>query len=262
MKNLTKVGFVQAPDANLRKQVLSGFRLLRKKSAVVGEPTASISAKKVAIGDDYSSERTMTGVNVQNIELLLSTTELLDPLIMALHIMAALGEIRYESHDLEVQFQLQLISSTKVANKIEELRKRLEDAEVELRTSRSLTDKLKEQLVESSNTVSVQDSKITFLEAAKVIANEEKKGKILKFERKLAYDGYNLCLKKMSKAYLEVDTEVLDYIEVFDIMSEEFEDDEDPEDPNCSCCFLAIFLIISFCNISFVMIPDVAIRTS
>ncbi|KAA8536609.1 hypothetical protein F0562_029087 [Nyssa sinensis] len=44
-ENLVKAGLIQSPDMDLRKQVLSGFRPLRKKRAAVGEPTAAISAK-------------------------------------------------------------------------------------------------------------------------------------------------------------------------------------------------------------------------
>ncbi|KAA8514773.1 hypothetical protein F0562_017952 [Nyssa sinensis] len=186
---------------------------------------------------------------------------------MQVHIKAALGEIRYQSYDIEAQFQLQLqlMSSTKGANKIKELKKKLEDAEMELETSRSLTDKLKEKLAESFNTVSVQDLEITSLgseladlkrqisklkldlsiaeivasefetrhysdiEAAKVAAVEKQKVKILKLRRKLASDAYNLYLKKMAKAYPRVNMEVLDHKEVVEVESEEFEDDEDPE---------------------------------
>ncbi|KAA8541431.1 hypothetical protein F0562_025394 [Nyssa sinensis] len=69
------------------------------------------------------------------------------------------------------------------------------------------------------------------IEAAKVITVKEKNDKILKLRRKLASDGYNLCLKKIAKAYQEVDTKVLDHIEISNPESEEFEDDEDPEVP-------------------------------
>ncbi|KAA8535626.1 hypothetical protein F0562_030629 [Nyssa sinensis] len=41
----------------------------------------------------------------------------------------------YESHDLEAQLQLQLMSSVEVANKIEELKKKLEKIKMELGTS-------------------------------------------------------------------------------------------------------------------------------
>ncbi|KAA8538502.1 hypothetical protein F0562_028127 [Nyssa sinensis] len=185
----------------------------------------------------------------------------------ALYIIATLGEIRYESHDLEAQLHLQLMSSTEVANKVEELKKRLEEAEMELGTSRSLTDELRGQLAESSRTVSSQDSEIHSLgnevadlkwqisdlisemhvvetaaseaeakhhseiEVAKVVVVNEQKDKILKLGRKLTFDGYNLCLKKMAKAFLEIDTEVLDHIEVSNVESEDFEDDEVFEDP-------------------------------
>ncbi|KAA8544752.1 hypothetical protein F0562_019544 [Nyssa sinensis] len=64
------------------------------------------------------------------------------------------------------------------------------------------------------------------IEAANVAMVDEQKDKILK----LASDSYNLCLKKMAKAFLEIDTEVLDHIEFFDVESEDFEEDEVFED--------------------------------
>ncbi|KAA8519277.1 hypothetical protein F0562_013533 [Nyssa sinensis] len=138
------------------------------------------------------------------------------------------------------------------------------DVKIELGTSRSLTNKLKKQLVKSSNTVSLRDLKIVSLndevvdlkrlilelkldlsiaETAasevetklcykiEVAAVEEQKDKILKLGRKLASNGYNLYLKKMANAYLKIDTEVLDHVEVSDTESNKFEDDEDSEDP-------------------------------
>ncbi|KAA8532340.1 hypothetical protein F0562_032405 [Nyssa sinensis] len=75
----------------------------------------------------------------------------------------SLGEIRYESHDLESQLQLQLLSSNKIAQKIKELKKKVEDTEVELGIAHSLIDNLKEELAESFNAVSLQDSKIILL---------------------------------------------------------------------------------------------------
>ncbi|KAA8536908.1 hypothetical protein F0562_029386 [Nyssa sinensis] len=57
------------------------------------------------------------------------------------------------------------------------------------------------------------------IEATKVAAVDVQKDMILKLGRKLTFDSYNLCLKKMAKAFLEIDIEVLDYIEVFDIKS-------------------------------------------
>ncbi|KAA8525000.1 hypothetical protein F0562_011362 [Nyssa sinensis] len=124
--------------------------------------------------------------------------------------------------------------STEATNKVKELKKRLEETKMELRTSRSLTDELRGQLAESSSTIDTFEAKARHhleIEAAKVVAVDEQKDKILKFGRKLASDSYNLCLKKMAKAFLEIDTEVLDHIEVSDFKSEDFEDDEVSEDP-------------------------------
>ncbi|KAA8532291.1 hypothetical protein F0562_032324 [Nyssa sinensis] len=155
--------------------------------------------------------------------------------------MDALSEIRYESHDFEAQLQLQLMSSTEAANKVEELKKILEEAEMELGTYRSLTDKLKGQLAESSSTIinvvietaasKTEAKHHSEIEATKVAMVNEQKDKILKLGRKLASDGYNLCLKKMDKAFPKIDTEVLDHIEVSDVESEDFEDDEVSKDP-------------------------------
>ncbi|KAA8517166.1 hypothetical protein F0562_017459 [Nyssa sinensis] len=70
------------------------------------------------------------------------------------------------------------------------------------------------------------------IEAAKVAAVDEHKDKILKLgKRKLASNGYNLCLKKMAKAFPEIDIEVLDHEEVSNVESEDFEEDEVFEDP-------------------------------
>ncbi|KAA8544987.1 hypothetical protein F0562_019796 [Nyssa sinensis] len=69
------------------------------------------------------------------------------------------------------------------------------------------------------------------IEATKVEVVDEQKDKILKLGRKLASNGYNLYLKKMAKAFLEIDTEVLDHIEVSNIESGDFKDDEISEEP-------------------------------
>ncbi|KAA8532292.1 hypothetical protein F0562_032325 [Nyssa sinensis] len=45
------------------------------------------------------------------------------------------------------------------------------------------------------------------IEATKIVAVDEQKDKILKLGRKLVFDGYNFCLKKMAKAFPEIDTE-------------------------------------------------------
>ncbi|KAA8545005.1 hypothetical protein F0562_019778 [Nyssa sinensis] len=136
--------------------------------------------------------------------------------------MATLGEIRYESHDLKAQLQLQLKSFIEAANKIEELKKRLEETEMELGTSRSSIDELKGQsklsIVETA-TSEVETRHCSEMEVAKVTAIDEQKDKILKFGRKLTSDGYNLCLKKFANAYPKIDIEVLDHIKVFDVES-------------------------------------------
>ncbi|KAA8524988.1 hypothetical protein F0562_011374 [Nyssa sinensis] len=187
----------------------------------------------------------------------LSWDKILRKLAQALHIMAALGEIKYKSHDLEALLQLQLRSSTEATNK--------------------------GQLGESSSTVSARDLEIYFLsnevadlkwqisdlildmsvvktaasggkarhyleiEATKVAAVDEQKDKILKVGRKLTSNGNNLCLKKIAKAFPEINTEVLDHIEVSDIKSEDFEDDEVFEDPTAllilsHASFVIVFL--------------------
>ncbi|KAA8550283.1 hypothetical protein F0562_001967 [Nyssa sinensis] len=46
------------------------------------------------------------------------------------------------------------------------------------------------------------------IETTKVAAVNEQNDKILKLKRKVAFNGYNLCLKKMAKAFPELDMEV------------------------------------------------------
>ncbi|KAA8547314.1 hypothetical protein F0562_003822 [Nyssa sinensis] len=84
-------------------------------------------------------------------------------LCKALHNMAVLSEIKYEPYDLESQLQQQLLSSNEATQKIEELKKKVEDIKVELRTTHSLIENLKKKLAKSSNTVSFQDSEIILL---------------------------------------------------------------------------------------------------
>ncbi|KAA8525558.1 hypothetical protein F0562_007413 [Nyssa sinensis] len=108
--------------------------------------------------------------------------------------MIVLDEIRYESHDLESQLQLSDISIFETATFKAKIRYR---------------------------------SKI---KVARVTAVEEKKDEILKLGRRLAYDGYNFCLKKMAKAYPKFDIEVLENIDFSEAESEEFKDNDDPED--------------------------------
>ncbi|KAA8531079.1 hypothetical protein F0562_005788 [Nyssa sinensis] len=161
--------------------------------------------------------------------------------------LAALGEIRYESYDLEAQLQLQLMSYTEAVNKIKELKKRLEKSEMELGTSQSLTNELmgSELSIVETTASEAKARHRSKIEATKVVVVDEQKDKILKLRRKLAFDGYNLCLKKIAKAYLKVDTKVLDHIEVFDVESEDFKDDEVSEDlgdQSCILCLVIVFL--------------------
>ncbi|KAA8532352.1 hypothetical protein F0562_032393 [Nyssa sinensis] len=81
----------------------------------------------------------------------------------ALHIIAVLGEIRYESHNLESQLQLQLLNSNETVQKIKELKKKVEDIDGELGTAHSLIDNLKKELAKSSNIVSLRDLEIILL---------------------------------------------------------------------------------------------------
>ncbi|KAA8544466.1 hypothetical protein F0562_022494 [Nyssa sinensis] len=129
--------------------------------------------------------------------------------------MVVLGEIRYESHDLKSLLQLQLLSSNEAVQKIEELKKKVEDTKSDL------------YIVETAASEAKMRHR-SIIEANRVAAVEEKKDKILKLEQRLTSNGYNLCLKKMAKAYPKVDTELLDQIEVSDDESEEYEDDEEP----------------------------------
>ncbi|KAA8529926.1 hypothetical protein F0562_034470 [Nyssa sinensis] len=71
------------------------------------------------------------------------------------------------------------------------------------------TSTLSSRVVKSSNAISLRDLEITLIV-------EKKKDKILKLGKRLASDGYNLCLKKIAKAYPKVDTKLLDQIEVSD----------------------------------------------
>ncbi|KAA8517131.1 hypothetical protein F0562_017424 [Nyssa sinensis] len=157
-------------------------------------------------------------------------------------------------------------SSIEAMQKIEELKKKVEETEVELGASCSLTNNLKEELAKSSNTVSLRDSEINLLRTevsdlkrqiselildlslvetvtsevetrhrleikdAQAATIEEQKGKILRLGWRLASDSYNLCLKKTAKAYAEVDIDLLDQIEVSDDENGEYEDDKGLDD--------------------------------
>ncbi|KAA8532446.1 hypothetical protein F0562_032479 [Nyssa sinensis] len=190
---------------DLHKQVISGFQTLRKKRTTVGEPITTVSAKRVAIGECSSSERTMTEGNIHCHEVLPSRPKLSNSPPAGGSDMAGTFTplSMYESHDSEAQLQLQLMSSTKVDNKVEKLKKRLEDADMELRTSRSLTNKLigSEMYVVETAASEAEARHCSKIKTAKVTAVDEQKDKILKLRRKLASYGYNLCLKKMAKAY-------------------------------------------------------------
>ncbi|KAA8529882.1 hypothetical protein F0562_034515 [Nyssa sinensis] len=140
-------------------------------------------------------------------------------LCRALHIMAALGEIRYESHDLEAQLQFQLMSSIKAVNKVEELKKRLEKV------------KMLEMFVVKTAASKTEARHYSEIKVAKVAKINEQKDKILKLERKLASDGYNPCFKRITKAFSKIDIEVLDHVEVYDVESKDFEKDEVYENP-------------------------------
>ncbi|KAA8544777.1 hypothetical protein F0562_019519 [Nyssa sinensis] len=52
------------------------------------------------------------------------------------------------------------------------------------------------------------------IEVAKVAVVEKYKKYILKLGIRFVSNGYNICLKKLAKAYPKVDTDVLDEIEV------------------------------------------------
>ncbi|KAA8538824.1 hypothetical protein F0562_025516 [Nyssa sinensis] len=123
---------------------------------------------------------------------------------------------------------------------IEELKKKAEDTELDFRTARSIIDNLKEQLISelkldlSITRTAASKAEVEHhseIEASRIFVVEEQKEKILKLGRRLASDGYNLCLKKIAKAYPEVDTEMLEHIVVLKAKSEKFEDNEDPGDP-------------------------------
>ncbi|KAA8547076.1 hypothetical protein F0562_003505 [Nyssa sinensis] len=159
VKNLVKVGLIQALGLDFRKQVLSRFRPLRKKRVAIGDPTSS--TKRLAIGDSSFSERTRMEENVQDPEAFPSQAELLEPPIAGDTNVAGtpiplsrrrgkegksraekrnLGSDiggRYEYRDLEAQLQVHLMSSIEVANKIEELKNKLDDTEMELGTAPS-----------------------------------------------------------------------------------------------------------------------------
>ncbi|KAA8519288.1 hypothetical protein F0562_013544 [Nyssa sinensis] len=72
------------------------------------------------------------------------------------------------------------------------------------------------------------------IEATRVALVKEQKDKILKLGRTLTFNNYNLCPKKMAESYPEVDTDLLDQIEISDDGSEEYEDDKDPDDSPAS----------------------------
>ncbi|KAA8544503.1 hypothetical protein F0562_022457 [Nyssa sinensis] len=126
------------------------------------------------------------------------------------------------------------MSSTKAANKVEEFQKRLEEAKMELGTSQSLTDELKEQLAESSNTISARDSEIHSL--GNKVANLKQQISDLRsemsvvettaFEAKARHHSEIEVAEKMAKAFLEIDTEVPDHIKVSDVESKDFENNE------------------------------------
>ncbi|KAA8545012.1 hypothetical protein F0562_019771 [Nyssa sinensis] len=97
---------------------------------------------------------------------------------------------------------------------INELKKKLKETEVELETV----------AFEAEKRHSIE------IEAAKVTVVEEHKNKILNLGRRFTFDGYNLYLKKMAKAYPDVDTEMLELVKVYDVEGKEYKDDEDPED--------------------------------
>ncbi|KAA8539008.1 hypothetical protein F0562_025700 [Nyssa sinensis] len=53
-----KVRLIQPLAMDLKKQVLAGFKPLKKKRVGAGEPTTLISAKKAVLADESSSKKT------------------------------------------------------------------------------------------------------------------------------------------------------------------------------------------------------------
>ncbi|KAA8538979.1 hypothetical protein F0562_025671 [Nyssa sinensis] len=163
---------------DLCKVVLFRFRPLRKKRVAARETTASITAKRVATGDDSSSERTVTGENVQNSEALLSTIELLDSLVDAVIDVAG--------------------------------------------TSTPLSKMRGKKIVALEQREDVSPQTLFDFSIAETTASEVEKRHGVKIK----------AAKKMAKAFPDVDTELLELIEVSDIEGEKYEngDYDDPKD--------------------------------
>ncbi|KAA8534541.1 hypothetical protein F0562_032058 [Nyssa sinensis] len=82
---------------------------------------------------------------------------------LASYIMAALGRIRYKSHDLEAQ--VQLMSASELANLIAELKNKLEERDVEFGSARSSIDDYQERLAKTNNTSQLRDFELNSLRA-------------------------------------------------------------------------------------------------
>ncbi|KAA8521811.1 hypothetical protein F0562_012484 [Nyssa sinensis] len=137
--------------------------------------------------------------------------------------MAALGRIKYESYNLEAQLQLQLLSAIEATNMIDELKKKLKDTEKKVDNLKKQVSELKSDLSIAETVTSKAEKKHGLeIEATKVTVVEKQKNQILKLGKRLIFDGY-ICLKTMAMAYHEVDTDMLELVEVSDIENEEYE---------------------------------------
>ncbi|KAA8531293.1 hypothetical protein F0562_006002 [Nyssa sinensis] len=224
---------------DLRNKVMSGFQPLRKKRAVAGEPTTSILAKRVALGHGFSSEKTATEENVQNPSTILPE---LSSLTRGTNIARTSTPSRMREKEVTNSEQRRK-SSIRTLGEDNLLLPSIRDA---LRMAWDLSwEKILGKLAQVSITQAVHGGFVSLcrtaisevktghrseIEATQVAAVKEKKDKILKLKRRLVSDGYNLCLKKMAKAYPEVNNKLLDQIEVSANKSREYEDNGEPID--------------------------------
>ncbi|KAA8514794.1 hypothetical protein F0562_017973 [Nyssa sinensis] len=80
LKNLVKVRLIRSSNMDLRRQVLLGFHPLHKKKVAAGEPMASILAKRLALADKLSLERTNSKDIIHHPKMMAPTVELSDSL--------------------------------------------------------------------------------------------------------------------------------------------------------------------------------------
>ncbi|KAA8535679.1 hypothetical protein F0562_030682 [Nyssa sinensis] len=138
-----------------------------------------------------------------------------------MHMMATLEPVKYESHDLEAQFQLQLMDTIESAARITQLQRELEAAQVDLTSARLASKEIQKNLETIIDLAIAREFERDF--AHSELERVRKELEIAK--------GYNPRIKRLAKVLPDFDPSTLDEIEIpFEELDDEHEEEEEEEE--------------------------------